>query len=251
MEREKLVGYLDGYLQVGEIEDYGPQGLQVEAFNDHVRRIALAVDSAPAVIEAAAQWEADMLLVHHGILWRSVEPIAGPLGERVRLLMQHDIHLYAAHLPLDAHPEVGNNAVLARVLGVDVDQWWCSPTNAPIGVVGTVPGATTLEELVSSVEKKLNTHARVLAHGPEQVRRMAIISGFGADRAAEAHALGADTFLTGETSHTSYWSAADYNLNIIYAGHYATETVGVRALGTHLTEKFDIEVQFFDFPTEM
>ena len=102
VKRERLVEYLDQYLRIAEIKDYGPQGLQVETANDQIVRIALAVDVAPIVLEAAIEWGADMLLVHHGILWRSVEKLAGPLGERVRLLMTYGLNLYAAHLPLDA-----------------------------------------------------------------------------------------------------------------------------------------------------
>lgn len=251
MERDALVAYLNNYLRIGEMKDYGPQGLQVETENREIGRIALAVDSAPDVIEAAAEWGADMLLVHHGILWRSVEPIAGPLGRRVRLFMKHGLNLYAAHLPLDAHPEVGNNAVLAGMLGVTVEKWWCVPIGVPIGVYGSVAAGTTLDAFTGRIEAKLNIKVRVLAHGPNEVQNVAIISGFGADEAAEAKAMGADTFLTGETSHANYWAASDYGMNIIFAGHYATETVGVQALGRHLAETFGVEVKFFDFPTGM
>jgi dinuclear metal center YbgI/SA1388 family protein len=251
LDRAEIVEFLDGYLRIGEIEDYGPQGLQVEADNTEIGRVALAVDAAPQVIEAAAGWKADMLLVHHGILWRNVEPIAGPLGRRVRLLLTNQINLYAAHLALDAHPEVGNNAVLAKMLGVEVQDWWCPQGGVMIGVCGPVAAGTTLQALVSRVEERLQTTARVLAHGPADVRRVAIVSGFGADEVAAAKALGADTFLTGETSHAHYWAAADHGLNVIFAGHYATETVGVRALGQLLTERFGLATRFLDFPTRM
>jgi len=251
MNRNDLVNYLNTYLRIDEIADYGPQGLQVEAGAQDVQRLALSVDTAPPVIEAAAVWGAQMLLVHHGLLWRAVERIAGPLGRRVRALLQHDINLYAAHLPLDAHPVVGNNAVLAQMLNVQVEQWWGEPTNAPLAVLGAAPPDTSLEPFVAQIEEKLDTAVRVLAHGPQRVSRVAILSGFGADHIGEARALGADTFLTGETSHANYWAAADHGLNVIYAGHYATETVGVQALGRHLAQKFGLDVQFFDFPTQM
>ena len=251
MDREELVQYLDTYLRVAEIADYGPQGLQVETDNKEVNKVALAVDVSPKVIETAVTWEADMLLVHHGILWRSVEKIAGPLGERVRLMMKHGLNLYAAHLPLDAHPEVGNNAVLARMFNLAVETWWCTPTGTPIGTFGTMSDPTTLQELVAEVNQKLHTKATVLAHGPVEVRKMAILSGFGADKVADVKAMGADTYLTGETSHANYWAASDYGVNVIFAGHYATETVGVQALGQQLAENFGLEVQFFDFPTTM
>ncbi len=251
MKHTDLITYLDTYLNIAEIDDYGPQGLQVEVINPQIQRIALAVDVAPPIINAAAQWGADMLLVHHGILWRSVERIAGPLGQRVRLLLQNNIHLYAAHLPLDAHQEVGNNAVLAAMLQVDIQEWWFAPKGTPLGVLGKLTTPVLLEKFAEQVETGLSTTAKVLPHGPEQVEKVAIISGFGADQVAAARELGADTFLTGETSHANYWAAADYGLNVIFAGHYATETVGVKALGQHLADRFSLEVKFFDFPTTM
>lgn len=250
MKRDDLVAYLDTYLRISEIKDYGPQGLQVETDNTAVERVALAVDVAPTIITAAAQWGADMLLVHHGILWRNVEKIAGPLGARVRPLMRHGLNLYAAHLALDAHPDVGNNAVLARMFGLGDVVWWYEAMGTSIGVFGE-RDEIPLAEFVTAVNGTLNTTAQVLAHGPDAVRRVAILSGFGADKVAEAQALGADTYLTGERSHAQYWLAADYGINIIYAGHYATETVGVQALGRHLAERFELETRFFDFPTEM
>ncbi len=249
MHYHNLVHYLDTYLRIPEIADYGPQGLQVEADKPDVQRVALAVDTAPATIAAAAAWQADMLLVHHGILWGQTERIAGPFGARVRGLLANGIHLYAAHLALDAHPEVGNNAVLAQLLDTAVDGWWCEVKGTALGVLCTVDAP--LDELVQRVNDALDTQARVLDHGRDRVQRLAIVSGFGADRVAEAAAQGADTLLTGETSHANYWAAADYGLNVIFAGHYATETVGVRALGTELTRQFGLETRFFDFPTQM
>ncbi len=249
MNRGELLNYLDGYLRVNEIPDYGPQGLQVEARGQDLKRIALAVDTAPDTITAAAAWHADILLVHHGILWRTVEPITGPLGVRMRLLLENDIHLYAAHLALDAHPVVGNNAVLARMVGAEPKGQWCEVMGTRIGVLAQMDKSMT--QMVSELEAQLHVRARVLAHGPPRVHNLAIVSGFGADRVAEAHALGADTLLTGETSHANYYAAADYGMNVIFAGHYATETVGVQALGEHLQNNFDLDVRFFDFPTAM
>jgi dinuclear metal center YbgI/SA1388 family protein len=251
MNRAELINYLDDYLQVARFQDYGPQGLQVEAEHEEIQRIALAVDVAPAVIAAAAGWQADMLLVHHGILWRDVERIAGPLGQRVRRLLRHNINLYAAHLCLDAHQEVGNNAVLAERLQVTVTDWWYDYRGGPLAVLGLVAPGTTRDQFVQRVNRELLTEARLLPHGPELLHKVAILSGFGATEVGEAAALGADTFLTGETSHANYWAAADHGLNVIYAGHYASEQVGVQALGRHLSDKFGLECRFFDFPTQM
>lgn len=249
MDHSQLISYLNDYLQIDAIADYGPQGLQVEANPADIQRIALAVDTSPATIQAAANWQADMLLVHHGIFWRTVEPIRGPLGERVRLLLSNNINLYAAHLALDAHREVGNNAVLANMFGLDISDWWFEVGGVKIGVLGAVE--TSIDTLLQNVNTRLNTQARLLAHGPKSVRRLAIISGFAADQVAEAKRLGADTFITGEMSHANYWAASDYGINVIFAGHYATETVGVQALGQHLAAKFNLETKFFDFPTDM
>ena len=251
MDRAELLAYLDTYLNIAGIEDYGPQGLQVEAENEQINRVALAVDTSPAAIQAAAGWQADMLLVHHGLLWRTVEPIAGPLGARVRLLLQSGINLYAAHLALDAHPGVGNNAVLAQMFGVEVEEWWCPYRGTSLAVVGSLKEDKNLADFAGLVERKLDTKIRLLAHGPEQIRRVAILSGFGADEISAAREAGADTFLTGETSHANYWAAADLGLNVIYAGHYATETVGVQALGRHLVQELRLQTRFFDFPTGM
>jgi dinuclear metal center YbgI/SA1388 family protein len=250
MKRDVLVNYLDEYLQVGLIKDYGPQGLQVETGNEEIKRVALAVDVSPEILHTAVSWQADLLLVHHGILWRNVERIAGPLGARVRLMMQHGINLYAAHLPLDAHPEVGNNAVLAQMLGLQELSWWFAPMGTNLGVHGRV-SPLPLSDLHQQINQQLNSNARLLAHGPSTVQHIAILSGAGASEVGLAQQLGADTFITGETSHAHFYAASDYGVNVIFAGHYATETVGVKALGAHLHQKFGLEVQFFDFPTGM
>lgn len=251
MERDALVRYLDDFLRIDEIQDYGPQGLQVESENQAITRIALAVDTAPPIIEEAAAWGADLLLVHHGLFWGQMERIAGPLGARVRLLLRYNINLYAAHLALDAHPEVGNNAELARLLGVSREAWWCAPKDTPIGVLGTVAPGATREQMAARIRQVLGGEPVVLPYGPELLERVAIVSGSAASHAGEAAAAGADTLITGETSHAHYWAASDYGINVIFAGHYATETVGVQALGRHLAERFPVEVKFLDFPTEM
>lgn len=251
MQQRELTRYLTHFLRLADFDDYGPQGLQVEAERREVQRVALAVDVAPPIIEVAQEWGAGMLLVHHGLFWGSQERIAGPLGRRVRMLLKYDMHLFAAHLALDGHPEVGNNAVLAQMLNVEVEEWWCAPRGKPIGILGRAPADVTLDQFVLQVGEKLGITPRVMAHGSSAVQRVAIVSGFGADKIAAARDLGADTFLTGETSHANYWGAADHGINVIYAGHYASETVGVRALGRHLADKFGLDMRFFDFPTGM
>ena len=251
MKRDELIDFLDDYLGIADVEDYGPQGLQVEADKDEIQRVALAVDTAPEVIQAAAEWGADMLLVHHGILWNTLQSIAGPLGRRVRLLLANQINLYSAHLGLDAHPEVGNNAVLAQMLDVEVQEWWCKLGGVMLGVCGPVAPGTTVPDLVERLQEQLHVTPRVLAHGPSEVGKVAIVSGFAADHIAGAAAVGADTYVTGETSHAHYYAASDHGLNVIFAGHYATETVGVLALGQLLTQRFGLTTHFLNFPTDL
>lgn len=248
---QMLVNYLNSYLQINTIQDYGPQGLQVEAEKRSIRRVALAVDVAPPIIEQSAEWGADLLIVHHGLFWREVQCLTHGLGQRVRALLKHNIHLYAAHLPLDAHPEVGNNIVLANMLGLKNIRWWAKHHGVPLAVVGTLPQPMALPALVALIDEQLITNARLLANGNTMVQEIAILSGGGAKYVDEAKAMGADCYLTGETSHAHYWLSADYAINVIYAGHYATETVGVQALGTHLAERWGVEVRFFDHPTGM
>ena len=250
MELQELTSYLDSYLQINEIADYGPQGLQIETDNRNVAKIALAVDSSPTVIQTAADWGADVLLVHHGIFWGGAQKISGPFGERVRSCMRTGVNLYAAHLPLDAHREVGNNAILANLVGLENLEDWGKMKGTFLGLCGDVR-PKLLKDLVKKLDTALNTTSRVLQHGPSTVRKVAIMSGGGAGMVEEAVSLGADTYITGETSHSQFWLASDFGVNVIFSGHYATETVGVKALGQHLEEKFGLETAFFDFPTQM
>jgi dinuclear metal center YbgI/SA1388 family protein len=250
MKRDDLVRYLDHYLRIGQIEDYGPQGLQVEG-GEEVTRIAFTVDAAMPCIEAAVKMGAQMQIVHHGLLWGKAEPIRGPLGRKIRRLLRNDINLYAAHLALDAHPEVGNNVELARLLDLTVDSWFHTVNGIDIGVVCNAGEDLTVSDLAATLKALLGVDPKVLAHGPEEISRVAIISGHGIGGAAEAASMGADTFITGETSHAHYYNALDYGLNVLFAGHYASETVGLKALGRHLNGRFGLETVFYDLPTGM
>jgi putative NIF3 family GTP cyclohydrolase 1 type 2 len=190
MKRNELVHYLDDYLQVAKFQDYGPQGLQVEADQQEIRRIALAVDTAPTIIEAAADWRADMLIVHHGILWRDVERIAGPLGQRVRGLLRHNINLYAAHLCLDAHQEVGNNAVLAEMMQVAVTDWWYDHRGGPLAVLGVVAHGTTRDQFTARVNRELFTQARCCRMARNWCRKWRFCPALGRPRRARRRRWG-------------------------------------------------------------
>ncbi|GIV20721.1 MAG: Nif3-like dinuclear metal center hexameric protein [Armatimonadota bacterium] len=245
-----LTGYLDDYLAIREIPDYPNafNGLQVEG-KEEVRRVLTAVDVSVASVEEAATWGADMLLVHHGLFWNGLQPIVGRFRRRLQPLLREGISLYAVHLPLDVHPEVGNNALLARALGFEPSGRFGDYQGTPVGVV--CEANLPLAELVSRVETGLRTQVRVMPFGGDVTRRIGIITG-GAGQTrilTEAYQQGIDTLLTGEGAHHTYLDAEELGINLLYAGHYATETLGVRALGEHLRRMFGLEHRFFDHPT--
>ncbi len=248
MQRAELVRYLDDYLKIAEIKDYGPQGLQIEG-RDEVNKIVGAVDAHLPSVEAALKRGADLLLVHHGIFWGAPQKLSGGYGRLVRAYMQTDLNLYAAHLALDAHQEVGNNAQLAARLGLTVSNWWGKVNGVPLAVLAEAAQPLTLDALVTRYRERVGDVNLVLAHGPAQIRRVGILSGFGARQIEEAAELGCDAFITGETSHAQYYDAFNYGINVIYGGHYTSETVGVQALGQHLVDAFGIQFEFIDLPT--
>ena len=197
MQRSEVVAYLDAYLRIAEIKDYGPQGLQIEG-RAEVRKIVGMVDAQLPCLEAALSSGADMVLVHHGIFWGPPQRIAGSFGQLVRAYIAADVNLYAAHLALDAHPEVGNNVELARRLGLTVEEMFAPVNGMPIGVIATTPHGIKLDYLVDRFTQNVGPVQLVQAHGGRLVHKVGIISGSGAREIPLAAALGCDTFLTGE-----------------------------------------------------
>jgi len=248
MKRSELAAYLDDYLQIAAIKDYGPQGLQIEG-REQVNKVVGMVDAQLPCLEAALGHGADMLLVHHGIFWGPTQTLAGSFGRLVRSYMEAEINLYAAHLALDAHPEVGNNAELARRLGLEVQERFAPVNGVNLGVIATAHHDAKLDYLVDRFEQNVGPVKLVQAHGPRLVNKVAILSGAGAREIPIAAALGCDTYITGETSHAEFYAAQNAGLNVIYGGHYTTETVGVQCLGEHLRDKFGLEFEFVDLPT--
>ncbi len=238
-----IVAFLDSYLRITEVPDdpRALNGLQVES-SGQVSKIAAAVDACVATIELAIDRKADLLLVHHGLFWGGAEPITGRNWERIGRLVRHDIAVYSAHLPLDCHPEVGNNAVLARALGLSDVQ--------PFGEIG-IQGGLELhrDELVDSLKGVLGVEPRLISTGPERVSRIGIVTGEAGSMIREAKHEGLDTFVSGEGPHHTYFDAEEWGINVVYAGHYATETVGVKALAECLEERFGIPWEFVDHPT--
>lgn len=248
MRLDDLVAYLDEYLRSSEVEDYDRalNGLQVENSGE-VRNLAVAVDSAQAVIDLAAERGADMLIVHHGLFWSGLQPVTDRSYRKIAALVRHDIAVYSSHLPLDRHPQVGNNPVLARLLGMEVRGWWGEYRGSPLGVWGELD--LHRDALGVRIGEVLGTAPYLIAGGPETVRRVGIITGEGGSLIGEAHAAGLDTLITGEGKHHSFFDAEELGLNVYYGGHYLTETVGVKALAEHIAERFQLPWSFIDHPT--
>jgi dinuclear metal center YbgI/SA1388 family protein len=248
MNLSDLCSYLDGYLRISEVEDdpNALNGLQVENPGT-VTRLAVAVDACQVTIDAAVDTKADFMLVHHGLFWRGAQPITGRHGRRIRTLVRHGIALYAAHIPLDVHPEVGNNAVLAGALGLENQEWFGDYLGQAIGVAGSVECSRA--DLIRHIEGVLGVATKVIATGPAEVRRVGVISGGAGKMIRDAVEAGIDTFVTGEGAHHTYFDAEELGINVVYAGHYATETVGVKALAAHLEEKYGLPWDFLDHPT--
>jgi len=235
MRLADVTRYLDDYLRVGEVPDApgALNGLQV-ANTGEITRAAAAVDLCEATVRLAAEARADLLLVHHGLFWGGPRPLTGPSYRRVASLLQCDIAVYSAHLPLDRHPEVGNNAVLARELGVSV--------RGEFGDLERMDLRQRLTELLGSTP-------RLMAFGPARTRRVGIVTGGAGSLIGQAAAAGLDTYITGEGAHHTYFDAEELGLNVFYAGHYATETVGVKALAEHVHRRFGLPWVFLDHPT--
>jgi dinuclear metal center YbgI/SA1388 family protein len=244
----KLTDYLDTYLRVREVPDYPTalNGLQVENGGE-VTRIAVAVDAAQATIEAAVAESADLLLVHHGLFWDGNQPLTGRRFRRVKRLLDAGIAVYAAHLPLDVHSEVGNNVVLARALGIEPQGSFGDYQGYPLGVWGELQ--LRREALAARLDELLGGRIKLVPGGPERVRRVGVITGGAGSMIGAAREAGLDAFVTGEGAHHNFFDAEEGGINLFLAGHYATETLGVRALAEHLETRFGLPWSWIHHPT--
>lgn len=243
MRREELVGYLDGLLDSQRFKDYSPNGLQVEGAGD-VRRIVAGVTANQALIDVAVQSGADTLLVHHGWFWRGEDGrVTGFRKARMQALLKHDINLLAYHLPLDGHPELGNNAQLGRFFG------WASEGRfgeQDLGWHGRVGQPMALAEMAREIAKRLNRQPLVVGGGNRRVERIAWCSGGAQGYFEEAVTLGVDAYLCGEISEHNVHLARESDVAFIAAGHHATERFGVQAVARHISEQLGLECEFVD-----
>ena len=244
-----IAAWIDDLLSVDEIEDYPGvlNGLQVEGARP-VRLVGAAVDACLASIEAAADAGCDMLLVHHGLFWGGPQRVTGPAYRRLKALFDADLALYSVHLPLDIHPELGNNSLAARVLGLGNCE--------PFGSFGSVEGiglaglaGVPVSEMAARVAEAFGGNPTVILGGPDPIGRMGVVTGGGGSLIRQAAESGLDALLTGEGNHHTYHEAAELGLTVFYAGHYATETAGIRALAARVAARFGGEHIFLDHPT--
>jgi dinuclear metal center YbgI/SA1388 family protein len=239
---------MSAYLALDSHPDYpnAMNGLQVEGRGE-VRHLCAAVDASEAAIEEAVRRGADLLLVHHGMFWDGSRPLTGRRFRKVSRLVSAGMGLYSVHLPLDSHPEVGNCALLARRLGIDLQGRFGSFQGVEIGWWGTVD--TERGAFRKLVEDSVGGPVRLIPGGPERVARVGVVTGGGGSLLGQAVAAGLDGYVTGEASHHTFIDAVEEGLNVYLAGHYATETLGVQALTEHLASSFGLTWDFIDLPS--
>jgi len=251
---QAIAARLDEVLRIRDIADYptAVNGIQVENHGD-IRSVAVAVDCSQRTIDAAIAAGAKLLIVHHGLFWGGVQPVRGPLYERLHRLLASDVAVYAAHLPLDAHPELGNNVLLAAALGLVPNGGFARFQGTEIGVRGECMLPTSeVAARADALAKRHGGRALATAFEPSRTtRRWGICSGGGAsaETLREAVSLGLDTLIVGEGPHWTAVDAPELGLAIIYAGHYATETLGVQALGQLVEREFALPWRFIEAPT--
>lgn len=250
MDLKQITDYLDKYLEVPSFNDESSNGLQVEN-SGVVNRIALAVDACLEAILKCAEAACTMLIVHHGLFWGKESLLLGTLFRRIRALIMSDTALYAVHLPLDAHPEVGNNIQIARVLGLKDVQSFAMYRGKPIGIKGLLHTPTSFPEVLHHLNALLGPCTATIQYGPEQVHSIGIVAGSATDPSLfqEVRMQGIDLLVTGEPKHGAYHLAQELGLNIFYGGHYRSETFGPKALGEHIQKHLGIPTVFLDAPS--
>ena len=250
-ERNALVAALDELLtpESGPVDDASNNGLQVEG-KEQVERAVFGVDACLDLFQQAASGSADFVFVHHGLSWGGgLKRLTGTIGRRTRVLFENRISLYASHLPLDMHPELGHNAVMARELGIVSPEPFFSYEGAEIGFGGRLPEPCTADDLAQQMDVSLNCESRIFGGKDAQLTGVGIVSGGGADAISECAENGYECLVTGEMKHSQYHTASELGVCVIAGGHYRTETPGVKAVMNWVQEKFDIDCSFVDLPT--
>lgn len=244
----EIVSYCDCFLRVSEVGDYPTalNGLQIEN-GGTVHKIAAAVDTSTRSLAAAGESGANFLLVHHGMFWAGLRPLTAVRYRQMQIALEHDLAVYSVHLPLDLHGEVGNNVLLMRALGCENSEAFFEEKGSLLGRRARVQLSRT--DLVEQLRAAVNSPVKVIAGGPENVRQLGVITGGAGGEIERVAAEGIDTFITGEGPHWAAIAAEELGINLLLAGHYATETFGVKALAAHLASRFQLDWQFIDLPS--
>jgi dinuclear metal center YbgI/SA1388 family protein len=244
----QIVSYADEHLRIREIDDWpnALNGLQVEN-SGAVAKIGAAVDASPRSINAASERGVNLLVVHHGLFWPGSQPISGGRRRMLEQIFRHDLALYSAHLPLDLHSVLGNNAQLAASLGFEQTAPFFEAKGQRIGL--RVAAQISREELATRLQKSLGGPIRTFAAGPAETKTIGLITGGAGSEIYAVAREGIDTFVTGEAPHWAAVAAEELGINLLLGGHYATETFGVKALAAHLSERFNLPWEFIDSPT--
>jgi dinuclear metal center YbgI/SA1388 family protein len=241
--RDEIIAFADELLDVGSFRDYGPMGMQVVGAEE-VTKIVCAVSSSRELFLRSADAGAQLVLVHHGILWENEPRTIGPqMKGRLQALFDADLTLLAYHLALDAHPEIGNNVLLARELGIEID----SPF-AGVGMGGRFVDPPTIEELAARARRAVDREPLVFADGPERIERGAVVTGGGARYAAQAAAEEYGVLVTGEAAEPTMMNARELGIHVVAAGHYATEQLGVQALAARIADRFGVAWEYLELP---
>lgn len=244
----EIAEHLDELLEIDAVEDASLNGLQVEAGSE-VSRVGVAVDAAQLTVDRAVDEGCQLLLVHHGLFWGGASPLTGRLGAAVGACFAGGLSVYAAHLPLDRHAEVGNNALLGQALGGHAAGDFGVVGGVPIGALFELDEPCAVAELGGRLAAAGCAEQLIWDFGPERVRRLAVVTGSGCSLLEEAAAAGADCFVTGEPKHSAYHAARELAIHCLFGGHYDTETFGVRAVAERLADRFDLETVWIDHPT--
>ena len=243
MKIDELNNYLNTLLQPERFSDYCPNGLQVEG-RPEINKIVTGVTASMALLQAAWQANADAIFVHHGYFWRGEAlPITGIKKQRIQFLLGHDINLFAYHLPLDMHPDIGNNVMLAKQLGLTVSSW---AGEKNVLALAELNRPQTLKEFAALIQANLNRKPQVIGDENQSIKKIAICTGAAQGYIEQAVEAGADVYISGEISEQTVHVARESGMAYIAAGHHATERYGIQALGQHLAQKFNCQHEFID-----
>ena len=243
-----IVRYADERLRLTEIEDYpnALNGLQIENAGT-VTKIGAAVDASGQTMQMAVEQGIDLLVVHHGLFWPGLQSITGSLYRALKLALEHNLALYSVHLPLDFHPQIGNNALLAAALGLKNTRPFLESKGQPLGLQAEVD--LRRDDLLTQLENSLGGPVRCIGTGPMETKRIGLVTGGAGGEIYAAARAGVDTYVTGEAPHWAAVAAEELGINLFLGGHYATETFGVKALAGELAQRFDVPWEFLDHPT--